>query len=138
MKQILTTGRPNKFDILFSTRGAQAATMTLKRGATSDDELSNEHPRCEQWLYVISGSGTATIATTIRKRTVRLKTGSLLTIEKGERHQIRNTGTRPLRTLNIYVPPAYTSRGEVKKSAKSSRKLTVGAMLDKALETVAG
>ena len=126
MKLTLTTSRPNKFDVLTSTRGAQAAMMTLKPGGTSDEELGNEHPRCEQWLYVISGSGAATVATSIRKRTIRLKTGSLLTIEKGERHQIRNTGKGPLRTLNFYVPPAYTQNGEVKRSAKKIRNNKAG------------
>jgi hypothetical protein len=27
-------------------------------------------------------------------------------------HEIRNTGRRPLETLNLYVPPAYTSKGD--------------------------
>lgn len=120
MRHISTTGHPNKFEVLFNTRALQAATMTLKRGATSDDELGNEHPRCEQWLYVITGTATATLASALRKRTVQLKTGSLLVIEKGERHQIRNTGTRPFRTLNFYVPPAYNEDGEVKATAKKA------------------
>jgi hypothetical protein len=28
-----------------------------------------------------------------------------------ERHEIRNTGRAPLRTLNFYVPPAYRKDG---------------------------
>jgi mannose-6-phosphate isomerase-like protein (cupin superfamily) len=38
--------------------------------------------------------------------------GTLLLIGRGERHEIRATGRAPLRTLNIYVPPAYTRRGD--------------------------
>jgi oxalate decarboxylase/phosphoglucose isomerase-like protein (cupin superfamily) len=33
-------------------------------------------------------------------------------IERGDTHEIRNTGRTPLRTLNFYVPPAYTSDGD--------------------------
>jgi mannose-6-phosphate isomerase-like protein (cupin superfamily) len=43
---------------------------------------------------------------------VRLKAGSLVLIERGDRHEIRNTGRTLLKTLNIYVPPAYTKSGE--------------------------
>jgi mannose-6-phosphate isomerase-like protein (cupin superfamily) len=36
-----------------------------------------------------------------------------LLVERGDRHQIRNTGRRrPLKTLNFYMPPAYTEEGE--------------------------
>ncbi len=38
---------------------------------------------------------------------IKLKPGSLVLIEKGEMHEIRNTDTNPLQTLNFYVPPAY-------------------------------
>jgi oxalate decarboxylase/phosphoglucose isomerase-like protein (cupin superfamily) len=35
-----------------------------------------------------------------------------LLIERGRSHEIRNTGRELLRTLNIYVPPAYKKTGE--------------------------
>ena len=41
-----------------------------------------------------------------------LAAGTLLLIERGETHEIRNSGTTPLRTLNLYVPPAYREDGE--------------------------
>jgi hypothetical protein len=37
---------------------------------------------------------------------------TLLLIERGDTHEIRNTGTTPLKTLNFYVPPAYNSEGD--------------------------
>jgi mannose-6-phosphate isomerase-like protein (cupin superfamily) len=46
-----------------------------------------------------------------------LQPNSLLVIERGERHQIKNTGRRQLATLNIYVPPAYTGDGELRDDA---------------------
>jgi oxalate decarboxylase/phosphoglucose isomerase-like protein (cupin superfamily) len=33
-------------------------------------------------------------------------------IECGDEHEIKNTGRGPLRTLNVYVPPAYTKSGD--------------------------
>lgn len=41
-----------------------------------------------------------------------LRAGTLILIERGDTHEIRNTGTTPLRTLKVYVPPAYTNEGE--------------------------
>ena len=41
-----------------------------------------------------------------------LQEGSLLVIERGEAHEIRCTGDKPLRTVNFYSPPAYSDDGE--------------------------
>jgi len=113
MKHIKTGAKRGKFNLLANTREMQAAMMTLKPGGTSDDEPSNEHRRSEQWLFVISGSGEAKIGTQRGKlRRVKLAAGSLLLIEKGELHQIKNTGKRPMRTINFYAPPAYDENGE--------------------------
>jgi mannose-6-phosphate isomerase-like protein (cupin superfamily) len=112
MKLLPTTGRA-EFKILATTANLQAALMTLRPGGASDDQPSNEHPRSEQWLYVISGSGEAKIGKKSgRLRRVALKTGALLVIEAGELHQIKNTGRRAMKTLNFYVPPAYDEEGE--------------------------
>ncbi|TMQ13660.1 MAG: ATP-binding cassette domain-containing protein [Candidatus Rokuibacteriota bacterium] len=37
---------------------------------------------------------------------------TLLLIEHGDTHEVKNTGRALLRTLNVYVPPAYTRSGE--------------------------
>jgi mannose-6-phosphate isomerase-like protein (cupin superfamily) len=113
MKHLKIGKRRGEFEVLFATRSAQAAMMTLRPGGTSDDDVSNEHPRSEQWVLVLSGTGVATVG---RKKTslrrVRLAAGSLLVIEKGELHQIKNTGRTELRTFNLYAPPAYDKEGE--------------------------
>jgi mannose-6-phosphate isomerase-like protein (cupin superfamily) len=115
MKHIKTGKKRGQFDVLATTRSLQAAMMTLRPGGASDDEPSNEHPHSEQWLFVISGSGEARIgkrSSTLRR--IELRENSLLVVEKGDLHQIKNTGRRPLVTLNFYAPPAYDSRGEPK------------------------
>lgn len=82
--------------------------MTLAPGAESQESSSNEHGWAEQWLYVVSGTGSARVG----KRTIRLREGSLLFIEKREPHVIRAGRRSRLVTMNIYVPPAYGGDGE--------------------------
>lgn len=113
MKHIRTAQRRSEFKVLAQTRLAQAAMMVLgPKGSTGEPQ--NEHSKSEQWLYVISGRGRAKVG----NRRVSLAAGSLLLIEKGEVHQIVNTGTTPLTTLNFYAPPAYTPSGEVRPSQR--------------------
>jgi mannose-6-phosphate isomerase-like protein (cupin superfamily) len=106
--------RRGLFNLILQSSNAQAAMMVLAPGRSSSDAPENEHPRSEQWLYVVSGTGRATTG----RRRVALRAGSLLLIEKDEPHQVTCTGNKPLVTLNLYVPPAYTSGGDVKLLAK--------------------
>lgn len=94
------------FKVVFDVRGTQAAQMVLAPG-DSEGGPDNRHRGAEQWLYVVSGSGIAQV----EDRRIPLKAGRLLVIERGERHQIRNTGRTPLRTLNFYAPPAFDADG---------------------------
>jgi mannose-6-phosphate isomerase-like protein (cupin superfamily) len=94
------------FKVVFGNRRAQAATMTIGPG-DCEGGRDNRHRGADQWLFVESGSGVAII----EGRRHSLRAGTLILIERGNRHEIRNTGRRPLRTLNVYVPPAYTKSG---------------------------
>jgi mannose-6-phosphate isomerase-like protein (cupin superfamily) len=96
------------FRVAFGNRRSQAAEMVIGPG-DAEGGPDNRHCGSDQWLYVLSGSGTATIN---GRRHHLLRRGSLLLIERGETHEICNTGRRPLRTLNFYVPPAYTVKGD--------------------------
>ena len=111
MKHFKTASHRSFFKVLHATRSAQAAMMVLQPGQATGEEPENEHPWAEQWLFVISGAGRAKVG---RSR-VSLSEDSLLLIEKGEAHQVVNTGRRPLVTLNLYAPPAYTADGELLK-----------------------
>lgn len=114
MKHINTSKHRGFFKVILNGASAQAAMMVLRPGQSSSDEPVNEHPRCEQWLFVISGAGRATNT----QRSLALKPNSLLLIEKNEPHRIMNTGRKPLVTLNLYGPPAYTKGGDVKVMAR--------------------
>ena len=95
------------FKVVVGNRHGQAATMTIAPG-DCEGGPDNRHRGADQWLFVESGSGTAIV----EGRRHPLRAGTLILIERGDRHEIRNTGRRPLRTLNIYVPPAYTKNGD--------------------------
>ena len=81
--------------------------MTLRAGAT-EGGADNRHRGADQWLFVEAGNGLAIVNGT----RIRLRRGTLVLIERGDRHEIRNTGRTPLKTLNVYVPPAYTKDGD--------------------------
>ena len=94
------------FRIAIGNRRSQAATMVLEPG-DSEGGPDNRHRGADQWLYVETGSGAAIV----NGKRVALRPGTLLLIERGDTHEIRNTGLTPMKTLNIYVPPAYSASG---------------------------
>jgi mannose-6-phosphate isomerase-like protein (cupin superfamily) len=95
------------FAMALKNSRAQGATMVIAPG-DAEGGPDNRHRGSDQWLYVISGRGRATLG----RRRHELKPGTLLLIERGTTHEIRNTGRTPLKTLNLYVPPAYTASGD--------------------------
>jgi mannose-6-phosphate isomerase-like protein (cupin superfamily) len=95
------------FRVALGNARSQAATMTLAAG-DCEGGPDNRHRGADQWLFVQAGRGVAIV----NGRRLNLHAGSILLIERGDRHEIRNTGRTPLRTLNIYVPPAYTRGGD--------------------------
>jgi mannose-6-phosphate isomerase-like protein (cupin superfamily) len=100
---------PAGFYVRIGNERSQAAEMTLQPGE-SEGGPDNRHPGSDQWLFVVSGRGVATVD----GHTCRLRRGQLLLIERGQAHEIRCLGRSPLRTLNIYVPPAYDSSGNAR------------------------
>ena len=80
--------------------------MVLEPGDAEGDR-GNRHRGADQWLYVVSGTGEATV----NGRRHPIRRGSLLFIERREKHEIKNTGKALLRTLNLYAPPAYRKDG---------------------------
>jgi len=57
----------------------------------------NLHKGADQWLYVVDGSGVAII----NGHGTRLKAGTIVLIEAGDRHEIRNTGRTLLKTVSV-------------------------------------
>ena len=98
---------------IFEANGVQAAQMVINPGG-SEGGPDNRHRGADQWLFVAAGEGVAIVEGARRA----LRPGSLLLIERGERHEIRATGRTPLKTVNFYSPPAYTADGEERSAGK--------------------
>jgi mannose-6-phosphate isomerase-like protein (cupin superfamily) len=95
------------FRVMRGNNASQAAEMVLAPG-DAEGGADNRHRGADQWLFVVSGTGEAIV----KGRRHKLGAGSLLFIERREKHEVRNTGRGLLRTLNLYVPPAYKTNGD--------------------------
>jgi mannose-6-phosphate isomerase-like protein (cupin superfamily) len=102
MKLVQTARATGFFKVVGGTARSQGATMILRPGQSTGG-ADNVHEQSDQWLYVVSGRGRATVD----GRDVTLDAGALLLIEAGETHEISNTGTTPLMTISVYTPPVY-------------------------------
>ncbi len=101
------------FKVLFGNRRTQAAQMVLKPGDQEGD-AGNKHQGADQWLFVVSGTGVASIG----RKKYALRANTLVLIEQNEKHEIRCTGRTPLKTLNLYSPPAYTAAGDARRAGR--------------------
>ncbi|MHA7839561.1 MAG: cupin domain-containing protein [bacterium] len=103
MKRVqLSAARADGFEVLARTDRSEAASMVLGPGESTGG-AENRHEGADQWLFVESGFGSATV----EGEEIHLEPGTLLLIEASERHEIRNPGDEPLRTINFYAPPEY-------------------------------
>ena len=105
--QYATLELSNAFKVLFSLRQVQAAEMVIAPG-DCEGGPDNRHRGADQLLFVVDGAGEAIVD----GHTQTLQAGSLIAIERGQAHEIRNTGDTPLKTVNFYHPPAYDAQGE--------------------------
>src|SRR5689334_12898848 len=94
MKTWLIGDEDQDWEIIGQTKRTQAALMTIRHGDTEGGP-DNKHPAADQWLYVLSGSGTAIVEGT----KTNLRKGTLLLIEAGETHQITAGPRSVLKTL---------------------------------------
>ena len=101
------------FRVAMGNARAQAAEMVIGPG-DSEGGPRNRHRGADQWLFVVAGKGTARV----NGHSYSLRAGSLLLIERADEHEITAQGREPLRTLNVYVPPAYTKDGDETRAAK--------------------
>jgi mannose-6-phosphate isomerase-like protein (cupin superfamily) len=101
------------FRVAIGNARSQAAEMVIPPG-DAEGNPENRHRGADQWLYVVSGTGSALV----NGRRYALRPGSLMLIEHMDKHEIKNTGRGLLRTLNFYIPPAYTPSGDERPPAK--------------------
>lgn len=101
MKSDQLSFRPG-FRLSVGNARSQAAVMVLPAGG-KEGGPDNNHRGADQWLFVLEGTGTAII----NGHKKSLKAGTMVLIEAGDHHAIRNTGRSLLKTVSVYVPPAY-------------------------------
>ena len=104
----------DSFRVAIGNDRSQAAVMVLAPGA-SEGSPENRHSGADQWLFVVKGNGVATI----NGQELTLREGTLLLIEANDTHEIRNNGYAPLKTLNIYLPPAYDESADELPAARA-------------------
>jgi mannose-6-phosphate isomerase-like protein (cupin superfamily) len=105
------------FRVALGNRRCQAAEMVIPPGE-AEGGPNNRHRGADQWLFVVSGTGVAKV----KGKRYPLRQGSLVLIEHGDQHEIRNNGRTPLKTLNVYSPPAYKANGDELPAAKPPRR----------------
>jgi len=102
------------FRVAIDGSKAQVAEMVIAPGE-AEGGPRNRHRSADQWLYVVSGTGCATV----NGRRIPLSSGTLLLIEHRDRHEVRNTGIALLKTINFYSPRAYSPAGNELPAARS-------------------
>jgi len=85
--------------------------MTLGPGE-NEGGPDNRHGGADQWLYVVSGTGVAIV----NGDRVQLREGTLVLIQRGDQHEIRNTGAARdaelLRAAGLYRRRRGTAGGK--------------------------
>lgn len=91
-----------EFHLLETTGRTQTATMTLKPGAASSDELE-VHPHSDQVLLVLEGEVVAEVEG--ERRT--LQRNQSIIIPANVKHRFVNDGHETVFAFTVYAPPAY-------------------------------
>ena len=102
MAQAVHVDGASKFRVVAGSERSQAAEMALPPGGSTGGP-DNRHDRSDQWVLVLSGSGTAIV----EGSEYELSPGTLLLIEAGEAHELKSASEEELATVNFYAPPEY-------------------------------
>ena len=86
--------------VLYTGSQLQLVLMSLHPG----DELGEEvHPHTDQFFRVEDGRGEAVI----EGHVTEITSDTALVIPAGTLHNIRNTGSKPLKLYTLYAPPQH-------------------------------
>ena len=96
--------------VLYTGANLQLVLMTLQPG----DEIGAEvHPDRDQFFRIEEGEGVIDID----GRENRVADDFAVIVPAGARHNVRNTGSQPLRLYTIYAPPEH--KDQVVQSTKA-------------------
>lgn len=86
--------------VLYTGPHMQLVLMTLEPGEEIGEEI---HDSTDQFFRVEDGRGEVTIDGTDRP----IEEDFAIVVPAGARHNIRNTGKKPLRLYTLYAPPQH-------------------------------
>ena len=86
--------------VLYTGHNLQLVLMTLQPGEEIDEEV---HEDRDQFFRIEEGSG----AVDIDGVENRVEEDFAVIVPAGARHNVRNTGSQPLRLYTIYAPPEH-------------------------------
>ena len=86
--------------VLYTGHNLQLVLMTLQPGEQIGEEV---HPDRDQFFRIEEGEGIIEIDS----RQNRVEGDFAVVVPAGARHNVRNTGMKPLRLYTIYAPPEH-------------------------------
>lgn len=86
--------------VLYTGSEMQLVLMTLKAGEEIGSEVHAEH---DQFFRIEAGRGEVVID----GNTSPVKADMAMIVPAGARHNVRNTGTEPLKLYTLYAPPEH-------------------------------
>jgi mannose-6-phosphate isomerase-like protein (cupin superfamily) len=99
----LTTGNNDFRRVLYTGHHLQLVLMTLQQGEEIGAEV---HEDRDQFFRFEAGNGQVDID----DNTYDVTDGSGVIVPAGARHNVRNTGSGPLRLYTLYGPPEHVDR----------------------------
>lgn len=95
-----TVANPDYRRVLYTGPHLQLVLMSLRPGEEIGEEV---HADVDQFFRVEEGEG----AVWIDGRETRLASGMAVLVPAGARHNVRNTGEKPLKLYTLYAPPEH-------------------------------
>jgi mannose-6-phosphate isomerase-like protein (cupin superfamily) len=86
--------------VLYTGKHMQLVLMSLQPGEDIGEEI---HDHVDQFFRVEKGKGEVFID----GRTTQVESDTAIIVPAGARHNIRNTGEKPLQLYTLYAPPEH-------------------------------
>src|SRR5665213_2309363 len=99
---------------IYTGKHLQLVLMALKPGEEIGEEVHADH---DQFFRVEKGKGEGEVW--IDGKRTQIKTNDAIIVPAGARHNVINTGDKPLKLYTLYGPPEHRDRGVRATKAKA-------------------
>lgn len=89
--------------VLYTGKNLQLVLMSLQPGEDIGEEVHDDR---DQFFRVETGNGEVSID----GRRTKIEDDTVVIVPAGARHNVRNTGEKPLKLYTIYGPPEHVDR----------------------------